>query len=361
MRTVRNVHERTLSAFAETVGALLDRLAGADDPLFPSPAWAPLRLDRPLSVGADGGHGPVRYAVTAYQPGRSVRFDFAPPSDGHHRLDVEPLGPGRCRLRHVLVERQGPLDALSWALAVRPVHDTVVEELLDNAERAATGAVARPVRRGAYVRLLQRLTWDRPTAVAVPAAARLARAAFPRTDFTDAWRLPLRPGMDRDPRAWRDVLPFPVTAAGERELLLGKDAGHLDFRASLLVEDDHVTLSTVVRTHNLAGRLYWALVRHVHPSMARMALRRTHRRLALATTPAGERHPAKVITAGSERSERGAPNGHGTREHGTPKHGPRGEAVVHGAPDDAPPPAQGTVDREPGGRRDGLAARVPRA
>lgn len=309
MRTVRNVHERTIPAPAETVGALLDRLATADDPLFPSPAWAPLRLDRPLSVGADGGHGPVRYRVTAYEPGRSVRFDFAPPSDGHHRLDIEPLGPDRCRVRHVLVENQGPMAALSWALVIRPVHDTVIEELFDNAERAATGAVARPTRRTPYVRLLQRLTWDRPEAVGVPAAARLVRAAFPRTDFTDAWQLPLRPGMDRDPQAWRDVLPFPVQAAGEHELLLGEDASHLDFRASVLVDDDHVTLSTVVRTHNARGRLYFAAVRYVHPFMARMMLRRAHRRLALATSRAGARRTARVITgrpntrAGARRTE----------------------------------------------------------
>ncbi|MGA4862384.1 DUF2867 domain-containing protein [Streptomyces lavendulocolor] len=299
MRTVRNVHARVIEAPADRVGALLDRIASDDDPLFPAPVWPPMRFDRPLGVGAEGGHGPVRYTVTAHTPGRSVRFDFAPPADGHHRLDVEPLGPGRCRLTHTLQERQGPGQALLWSLLVRPVHDTVVEELLDNAEHAATGRTAAPpTTRPPLVRLLHRLGQERPVAVPVPDGARLARTAFDRTDFADAWRVPLDPGMPRDPRAWRDVLPFPVMASEGDELLLGQDARHLDFRASLLVGERDVTLSTVVRTHNRLGRLYFGAVRHVHPFMTRLVLRRTRRRLALAAPTAGSRHRRREAARG---------------------------------------------------------------
>ncbi|MEU7279576.1 DUF2867 domain-containing protein [Streptomyces sp. NPDC045431] len=297
MRTVRNVHQRIIDAPADTVGALLDRLAGEDDPLFPTPAWTGMRFDRPLGVGADGGHGSIRYRVTAYEPGRGIRFDSAS-LGGYHRFSVEPLdGGARCRLVHALEIRVGLAETLLWALAVLPVHDTVIEELFDNAERAATGRLTRPATRWSpRVRLLHRLGHPRPAATPVPAAARLARHAFDRPDFADACRLPLERGMDRDPRAWRGVLPFPVQAAGESELLLGKDAGHLDFRASVLVGEDDVTLSTVVKVHNTRGRLYWALVRHLHPYAARHALRRTHRRLALAAPSAGERHRSRVTS-----------------------------------------------------------------
>ncbi|WP_137993345.1 DUF2867 domain-containing protein [Streptomyces vilmorinianum] len=308
VRTVRNVHQRVVAAPADTVGALLDRLSAADDPLFPAPAWSSMRLDRPLGVGADGGHGPVRYRVTEYVPGRSVRFGFPGPGGagerGFHRLDVEPVGPDRCRVVHTLEQSQGAGKFAVWATVVRPVHDTVVEELLDNVERAALGSLAgpRPVRRSAWVRLLHRLTWPRPEAAAIPPGARLVREAFEgRTDFADAWRMSLEPGMDRDPRAWRDVLPFPVLGAGEHELMLGEDASHLDFRASVLIDaaGTSVTLSTVVRIHNARGRLYFAVIRHLHPYMARRMLRRTHRRLALAAPPAGERNrlPAATATA----------------------------------------------------------------
>ncbi|MFD7445345.1 DUF2867 domain-containing protein [Streptomyces sp. NPDC059909] len=291
MRTVRNVHERVVEAPADTVGALMDRLSADDDPLFPTPAWPPMRFDRPLGVGADGGHGFVRYTVGAYEPGRSVRFDFAPPGNGHHRMDIEPLGPARCRVVHVLDERQNLKEALLWSLVIRPMHDVVIEELFDNVERAATGSLDTPVRWSPWVRLMRRLVQDRPKAVSVPEGARLARTAFPsgRVDFRDAWQLPLAPGMDRDPRAWRGVLPFAVKAVEGDELLLGEDASHLDFRASLLVGDEDVTLTTVVRIHNRRGRLAFALIRHVHPVMARMRLRSTHHALALAAPSAAER------------------------------------------------------------------------
>ncbi|QKV94657.1 DUF2867 domain-containing protein [Streptomyces sp. NA02950] len=292
MRTVRNIHERTIEAPAEAVGALLDQLSSEYDPIWPSPAWPPMRFDRPLGVGAEGGHGFVRYTVSAYEPGRRVRFDFAPGDNGFHELVVEPLEPGRCRVRHVLEQRQRGAHLLVWALAIRWAHDTVVEEIFDNIERVAAGTHRAPLLWSPWVRLLNRVLWARPVAAPIPAAARLARAAFERTDFSDAWCMELAPGMPRDPESWRGVLrgaPFPVVGRADGEVLLGEDAGHLDFRASILVESGQVTLSTVVRTHNARGRLYFGVVRRIHPVMARLMLRRTHRRLALAAPSAGER------------------------------------------------------------------------
>ncbi|MEU9115072.1 DUF2867 domain-containing protein [Streptomyces sp. NPDC048483] len=297
-RPVRDVHARTVGAPADAVGALIDRVAGDPDPVFPVPAWPSMRFDRPLGVGADGGHGFVRYRVAAHEPGRRIRFDFTPGPAGFHEITVHPLDPGSCRVEHVLEDQPRFRKRLLWYAAIRPAHRTVVEELLDNIERAATGRLARtPARWTPRVRLLNRLLWDRPKAVALPAEARLARSAFPRTDFQDAWQMALLPGMPTDPAAWEGVLrgaSFPVVGRADGEILLGKDARHLDFRASVLLANGQVTLGTVVRTHHRAGRLYFALVRRVHPFMARLMLRRTHRRLALAAPSAGDRERARA-------------------------------------------------------------------
>jgi Protein of unknown function (DUF2867) len=293
MRTVRNVHERLIDAPAEVVGALLDRISSPDDPLSPSPVWPPIRFDGPLGVGADGGHGFVRYSVGAYDPGRSIRFDFSPPGNGFHALATEPLDARRCRVRHVLEQEQGLKAWLLWTLAIRPMHDTMIEELFDNIERAASPAgLARPYRWTRRARLLHGLVSGRPTATSVPPEAELAHQAFAVPDFADAYALPLGPGMPRDPQAWRKVLPFPVRATAPDELLLGEDGGHLDFRASVLIAGDKVTLTTVVKFHNWRGRLYFAAVRRLHPLMARRMLRRTHRRLAFAAPPAPDRTPS---------------------------------------------------------------------
>ncbi|MEV6006155.1 DUF2867 domain-containing protein [Streptomyces sp. NPDC051976] len=304
-RTVRNVHERVVQAPAEAVGALVDRLSAADDPLFPTPVWPAMVLDRPLGVGADGGHGRIRYEVTAYEPGRSVRFDTTDDGlgTGYHRFAVEPLGPGCCRVSHRLEVTVNPAKFALFKLAIEPVHDTMVEEIFDNAERAVLGSLPHPpARRPRRALLFNRLLWARPAPAPVPAHARLLHAAFDRPDFTDAWRMPLAPGMPRDPHAWRHVLPFPERGADGPELLLGKDASHLDFRASILVADDCVTLTTAVRLHNTRGRLYWAVVRRVHPAMTRWVLRRAHRRTAFASPPAGERNARAAVPATRWRS-----------------------------------------------------------
>ncbi|MEE6270756.1 hypothetical protein V2E29_34635 [Streptomyces diastatochromogenes] len=83
--------------------------------------------------------------------------------------------------------------------------------------------------------------------------------------------------------------PFPVLARRGGETLFGKDAGHLDFRGSLLVTDDPITLGTVVRIRHRGGRLHRAALRRLHPFAARGVLRRAHREVALSAPTAGER------------------------------------------------------------------------
>ena len=102
---IRNVHERTINAPAQALAPLLDGLGGDGDRLWPGEHWVPMVLDRPLAVGADGGHGAIRYRVVEYEPGRRVRFLFHPSTGiaGIHELSVEELGAQRCRVRHVLL------------------------------------------------------------------------------------------------------------------------------------------------------------------------------------------------------------------------------------------------------------------
>jgi hypothetical protein len=56
---VLNVHERVLPVDAAAVGALMDTVASDDDALWPKTSWPRVRFDRPLGVGAVGGHGPI--------------------------------------------------------------------------------------------------------------------------------------------------------------------------------------------------------------------------------------------------------------------------------------------------------------
>lgn len=311
MRTFVNHHERTIGAPAEQVGALLATLGQAEDLLWPTPAWGPMLLDGPVGMGTRGGHGPIRYEVSAYEPGELVRFSFEPRVgiDGYHEFSVVPSSPDRCVLRHLLTGKLRGRMRVLMPLVIEPLHDALAEDLLDRAEFATTGRIACPARWSQRVRSLRRLTERRPRAVPVPERARLARGAFDQVDLVDAWQLARYPGMPSDPRVWADAIfhdppPWVLALIGLRqllvgfvgidrgdrsafdtlqvdgsELLLGTDAGHLDFRASVLIDPRTVTLTTVARANNRRGAAYLAVIDPIHPRVVRAMLRRAGQRL----------------------------------------------------------------------------------
>ena len=131
-----NVHQRLLHAPPERVGALIDTLASPQDALWPRHSWPRMKFDRPLGLGAAGGHGPIRYTVESYEPGQSIRFRFTGPRgfDGWHALEVLDATAAHCVLEHrVEMEARGPGIA-SWSLVFRPLHDALIEDALTMAE-----------------------------------------------------------------------------------------------------------------------------------------------------------------------------------------------------------------------------------
>ncbi|KJY41970.1 hypothetical protein VR41_10035 [Streptomyces sp. NRRL B-1568] len=154
---VYNVHERLLTAKECEVGALIDTLAGTGDLLWPNGRWPSMQFDRPLTVGAVGGHGPVHYTVAAYVPSTWVRFTFSGPRGFHgfHEFTALAVDAQHTLLRHTLAMDARGAARLSWPLAWRPLHDACLEDSLDRAERACTGTVANPARWSPYVRLLR--------------------------------------------------------------------------------------------------------------------------------------------------------------------------------------------------------------
>ncbi|WP_405760742.1 SRPBCC family protein [Streptomyces sp. NBC_00045] len=128
------------------------------DRLWPMPAWSPLRLDAGLAIGSSGGHGRIRYEVSAYEPGSRVRFTFTPGIglEGHHEFVIVPDGPARCRVIHTASGRLAGAMRLLWPLAIRWLHEALLADLFDNIEREATGRLVRPARWSIRVRLLRR-------------------------------------------------------------------------------------------------------------------------------------------------------------------------------------------------------------
>lgn len=157
---VANIHECRLDADPAEVGGLIDSLATDNDRLWPGDRWPSIRFDRPLGVGATGGHGPIGYIVETYQPGRLVRFRFTGPPgfNGHHWFEVQTDGRQGSLLRHTIHMQTSPRAWLSWLFIIRPLHDALVEDALSRA-RVAVGMPPQQRPWSLWVRLLRQVRY----------------------------------------------------------------------------------------------------------------------------------------------------------------------------------------------------------
>ncbi len=158
---IRNVHERRIpGADRGRAAALIDGLAGPEDRFWPgNRGWPPMRFARRaggLREGLRGGHGPIGYVIDEYVPGRRIVFRFTRPAGfaGVHFLEVVDDAEAIV-LRHEIVMHVHGLAKLSWPLAFRRLHDALLEDALDNAERELSGMVANPAAWSWQVKLLR--------------------------------------------------------------------------------------------------------------------------------------------------------------------------------------------------------------
>lgn len=133
---VLNIHQREYSASFTGVGELLDSLSSRHDRLWPYYLWPKMKFDKALSVGAAGGHGPIRYEVEEYSPGQSIKFRFTGPIgfNGYHGYHIQQTDTGNVTLTHKLAMQTSGMALLTWPLIYRPLHDALTEDSLTFAE-----------------------------------------------------------------------------------------------------------------------------------------------------------------------------------------------------------------------------------
>jgi hypothetical protein len=150
---VVNVHQRLLHAAPERVSALLATLGSESDQVWPRKGWPRVKLDRPISVGAVGGHGPIRYFVEAYEP-QFIAFRLTMPGvNGWHGFEILDATPHHCVLEHRIEADLTGAFLLKWLFAIRPLHDACVEDVLSQVQ-ASLGETPRRVQWSPYVRFL---------------------------------------------------------------------------------------------------------------------------------------------------------------------------------------------------------------
>lgn len=148
MTAILNVHERRLPVPAEQVGLLLDTLSSHDDRLWPRESWPPMVLDRGLEPGSRGGHSLIRYSVSEHTPGCRAVFEFEPMNhmrrfQGRHYFEVVPRGEETV-LRHTIDVEIDAATYMYWKVFVERIHDALLEDAFDKAEREL--GLARPHR-----------------------------------------------------------------------------------------------------------------------------------------------------------------------------------------------------------------------
>jgi len=158
---IYNRHERKIQASATALGALLDTLSGPADHLWPVEDWPPMKFDVSLQEGARGGHGPVRYRVAEYSPGRRIVFQFDGDGltgglDGRHFFEVVPRRDYTV-IRHVV---DADCDFRMWAkwhILIEPLHDALIEDAFDRVEKKLHGGVANRAKWSLWVHFLRRM------------------------------------------------------------------------------------------------------------------------------------------------------------------------------------------------------------
>jgi hypothetical protein len=153
---VTNIHECELQIDTSAAGVVIDSLATSHDIFWPDEQWPSISFDRPICVGAMGGHGAIRYVIDVYQPGQLVKCRFTRPSgfQGYHWLEVLPDGQHNTILRHTIHMRIYGWTQLSWFFMIRPLHDALLEDALYQV-RIAMGMSANQPRWSLWVRLVR--------------------------------------------------------------------------------------------------------------------------------------------------------------------------------------------------------------
>jgi len=153
---VLNIHEREFEANYEQVGMLIDSLSSEDDRLWPNHSWPRMKFDRPLSIGADGGHGQIGYFVEAFKPGQSIKFKFTSPRgfNGFHTYEVVRSTQRSVFLRHTIEMTIHGAAFLTWPLIIRPLHDALLEDSLATAQ-ASLGMIPQMQAWSPWVKFLR--------------------------------------------------------------------------------------------------------------------------------------------------------------------------------------------------------------
>ncbi|MBU0465146.1 MAG: hypothetical protein KKE12_16345 [Proteobacteria bacterium] len=135
MKTI-NIHKRIISQSKGVISDILNTLSSSDDKLWPKEKWPPMIFKKGLTIGAIGGHGPIKYSINTYIPGSLIEFTFVKPDGfkGVHRFEVTEIENNATELKHTIDMMLSGKGILTWHIAIRWLHDALIEDCFDKVE-----------------------------------------------------------------------------------------------------------------------------------------------------------------------------------------------------------------------------------
>jgi hypothetical protein len=133
---VLNIHKRTINQPKNKVAEILETLSTENDRIWPRGKWPSMKFKGGIKVGAKGGHGPIRYTVEKYNPSEIIQFRFSKPNgfNGIHKFELNELSHEKTEIRHTIDMKTVGKGTLMWILAIRSLHDALIEDGLDQLE-----------------------------------------------------------------------------------------------------------------------------------------------------------------------------------------------------------------------------------
>lgn len=137
---VINIHSRKIAQPKSNIIGLFKTLATKNDLMLATDKWPAMKLDKGMTIGSHGGHGPIRYTVDAYSPEGYVKFSFTRPKGFHgfHQFEVTALTEHQTEIKHTIDMSITGSALLTWPLAIRWLHDALIEDAFDKAENHFT-------------------------------------------------------------------------------------------------------------------------------------------------------------------------------------------------------------------------------
>lgn len=156
-RRVRNVHERRIARGGDHARGMLDTLGTKDDLMWRTDLVPAMVMSDGPRIGSAGGHGSIRYRVTAFQPGERIEYTFADGLGlaGTHTFTVS--GGASPMLRHEIRGELSGVMRWAWGPIIEPMHDGVIEDIFDHVETVCTGEAHRVMRTPGWLRAFARV------------------------------------------------------------------------------------------------------------------------------------------------------------------------------------------------------------